>query len=204
MYAIRTTDITKAVPVIREGRIVAFPTGTSYGFGVDALQGHALQRLRNIKKRPHDKTFTVCMHEGLWKKYLDLSSSEKAFLSRYANTALTLLVHPTNKLAHLEQDGFIGLRVVDHPIMQSFVELLDVPITATSANISGEEPCYTPDDIEQKFPGRDGTTYDLSLGCILDAGPLQKGTQSTIAKLEHGNLQIIRQGSLILASNTSG
>lgn len=199
MYATRTTNISIAQKTIAEGRIVAFPTGTSYGLAVNALSGHALQRLRNIKKRPAEKTFSVFMDESLWDTYLDLSQEERELLQRYEHTALTLLVRPKKSLEHLAQDGRIGLRVIDNNMMGEFADMTNLPLTATSANVSGEEACYNPDDIEQALPAKDGTTYDLSLGCILDGGKLQPGHISTVASYSDGKMTVIRQGSLHLS-----
>ncbi len=202
MDIVRTTDVQKVIPYIQEGRVVAFPTGTSYGLAADALQGHALQRVRNLKKRPAEKTFTIFLDPKLWNRYLDLKESEEKFLTRYANTALTLLVKPKESLMYLAQDGLIGVRVIDHPMMAEFAEYAGVPLTATSANISGEPACYDGDCIEKSFPGKIGTTYDLSLAAILDAGTLRPGLISTIIKLQDGSVEIIRQGALVLNVNT--
>ncbi|MDA1168794.1 MAG: L-threonylcarbamoyladenylate synthase [bacterium] len=200
MYITKTTDVLRAVKIIQEGRIVAFPTGTSYGLAVNALFGHGLQRLRNIKKRPAEKAFSVFMKESLWDTYLDLTDKEREILHKFSHSALTLLVRPKPALEHIAQNGCIALRVIDHELMQGFADTTALPLTATSANISGQEAIYNPDEIEAVFPGKDGTTYDLSLGCILDGGNLQQGAMSTIAKYENGKLTIIRQGSLHLSS----
>lgn len=198
MDILHTTDVSRAISCIQEGRVVAFPTGTSYGLAADALQGHALQRVRNLKKRPQEKTFTIFLDENLLDKYLDLRIEEKNILDRYSNTALTLLVKPKESLMHIAQDGLVGIRVIDHPVMRELAERAGVPLTATSANISGEPACYDVACIEASFPGKVGTTYDLSLACILDGGTLRSGLISTIAQLENGKLKIVRQGALVL------
>jgi len=199
MYATKTTDISYAVQTILEGRIVAFPTGTSYGLAVNALSGHAIQRLRNLKKRPKEKTFTIFMKEALWDEYLALTDEERNILHRFSHTALTLLVRPKTPIEHIAQDGRIGLRVIDNEIMQQLADRTNLPLTATSANISGEDAIYNPEQIGAAFPAKDGTTYDLSLGCILDGGNLQPGNMSTITRFEDGAFTIIRQGSLQLS-----
>lgn len=191
-YAQTTQDIKAAVRAIKQGRIVAFPTNTAYGLAADALQGHALQRLRNLKQRPADKTFSVFIKDDLWDKFLNLTGQEKKYLSQNKNQPLTLLIQPKPPLAHLSQNGLIGLRVIDHPLMQELADAVEVPLTATSANISGQEACYTPACIERAFPGQiDETTYDLSLACILDAGQLPQKPPSTIVKLVDGKPKTI-------------
>ena len=203
-----TTDISLAVKIIQQGRVVAFPTGTAYGLAVDALQGHALQRLRNLKQRSLQKTFTVFMHQELWEQFLELTVEEKEVLSSLKQNPFTLLVKPKSALAHIAQDGFIGLRVIDHPIMQQLAEAVDVPLTATSANKSEQSACYDPACLQEQFPSRidlepnephsaGETTYNLSLGLILDGGQLPSNQASTIAQIDHGEVTIIRQGSLL-------
>ena len=204
MSILHTTDVSRAASYIQEGRVVAFPTGTSYGLAADALQGHALQRVRNLKKRPAEKTFTIFLDQSLWADHLNLREDEEKFLMRYPNTALTLLVKPKESLMHLAQDGLIGIRVIDHPMMRELAEYTRVPLTATSANISGESACYDTKCIESSFPGRVDTTYDLSLACILDSGVLRPGLVSTIVKLDGEKITIVRQGALVLNVNTVG
>jgi L-threonylcarbamoyladenylate synthase len=191
-----TQDISIAVDILAQGRIVACPTGTSYALAADALQGFALARLRQLKQRPQEKAFTIFLHESLWDTYLDLSPEERIFLKKNRNQAITLLVRPKTELAHVAQDGYVGLRVIDHPLMASLAMAYAKPLTATSANKSGQQPCHSPGCIQENFknPLADGSTYDLSLGIILDAGELPASLPSTIIKFEESKIKIIRPG----------
>lgn len=205
-----TSEVAEAVATIKSGRVAALPTGTSYALAVDALQGHALQRLRNVKRRPAEKSFTVCLAQELWEMHLSLSSAERRLLTRAEEEAapLTLLVQPRASLAHIAHDGRLGIRAVDHPLLRAVVAMTAVPLTATSANVTGEEPCVSAQCVLQTFPGlldphdpaiaRAGaTTYDLSLGCVLDAGELTPALPSTIAYLnEQTEPVVVRSGAL--------
>lgn len=209
-YITITQNVGSAAAHLKSGRLVAFPTGTSYGLAADAVQGWALQRLRNLKGRPSEKTFTVFMREDLYGQFLKLTSAEAALLKKMTNQPLTLLVKPTWELEHLAQDGRVGLRVIDHPVMQKLAEAVDVPLTATSANYNGEPPCFSPQEIQQVFSnplsddrlgetnprGASGTTYDLSLAAILDGGVLPTKKPTTIAKVVGEVITIIRPGEL--------
>lgn len=192
-----------ALEPLREGRLVAFPTGTAYGLAADAQQGFALQRLRNLKHRPTKKSFTVFLKETLWDNFFELTPEEKKLLQANQNQPLTLLVRPKPSLEHLAQENRIGLRVIDHPLMQSLADEFSGPLTATSANKSGEEPCYSPDAIEKTFPWLidQHNTYDLSLAAIIDAGELPPNPPTTIARLDGEKVTIIRQGSLLVTIN---
>lgn len=199
MYAIRTKDVQIAANIIRDGRVVAVPTGTSYGLAANALAGHAIARVRNLKRRPQEKPLSIFMSQNLWGKYLDLTSQEELFLKEHAGAALTLLVLPKINLEHLAHNGKIALRVIDHPLMAQLAEITQLPLTATSANISEQNACYDTVCITKSFSGKiDETTYDLSLGCILDGGALLERGSSTIAMLTDSGIQIIRQGALVL------
>ena len=200
-YVKVTTDVTSAAAYIRSGRVVAVPTGTSYGLAADALQGWAWQRLRNLKERPDEKTFTVFMRDELLPRYIDISREERDFLTEHQQKPVTLLVKPQESLAHLAQDGRVGLRVIDHPLMQQLAEAVDVPLTATSANKSGKEACLSPASITAAFPStsEEGTSYHLSLAAILDGGELAPKKPSTILRIDDGQIAVIRDGGFTLS-----
>ncbi|HBE90886.1 MAG TPA: hypothetical protein DDW41_06815 [Candidatus Andersenbacteria bacterium] len=211
LYSPLTSDITAAAAFITSGRIVAFPSGTSYGLAADATQGYALQRLRLLKGRPEDKSFTVMLNPALWGQYLQLTATETAFLTRAANQALTLLVKPQPSLEHLAKADLVGLRVIDHPLMNQLCQAMPVPLTATSANRTDEPACFSPECVQAAFPGllpddqlgeddphgASGTTYNLSLAAIIDGGTLPPHKPTTIVRLQkNGSLTVVRPGAV--------
>ena len=205
-----TKSPSKAASYISEGRIIAFPSNTSYGLAVNALDGHALQRLRNLKNRSDEKTFTIFLAPAIQSKYLDLTDTEQRIISKMTNKPLTLLVKPKASLQHLAKKGLIGLRVIDHSLMKKLAIQTMLPLTATSANKTGKPPCSSPQCIIKAFPGllpdnelnepdpqgASGTTYDLSLAAILDAGKLPQSQATTIAQLLNTKVKIIRSGAV--------
>lgn len=199
MHIPQTSAVSQAVQVIRQGRIVAFPTGTSYGLAADCQQGHALQRLRILKNRPADKTFTIFLLSKLWDHFLEFTASERKIIASLEQKPVTVLIRPKKSLAHLAQAGVIGLRMIDHPLMNKLAQAFAGPLTATSANRTGQPPCFDSACIQTTFknPQADGATYDMSLGCILDAGPLSPCLPSTIIKITNNNLEVIRPGAYI-------
>jgi len=216
-YAEIVQEASEAAQYIADGRIVAVPTGTSYGLAVDALQGWALQRLRLLKRRPQTKTFTVAVRQKDWRKYLRLTDEERALLSQMQDSALTVLVEPADSLAHLAQDGRIGVRTADHPHLQDLLAATRVPLTATSANIADTLACQDTACILQSFPGivpadqlgeehprgAVDTTYNLSLAAIIDGGSLPASAPSTIARIAGGQIEIVRDGAVSLEELTA-
>lgn len=201
MYISITKDITQAAKFVKDGRVVAVPTGTAYALACGALQGHALQRLRIIKQRPQEKTFTVFLKDEALLRYFEISQEEQMLWEKYRGQPLTLLLKPKTSLEHLAKNNRVGLRMIDHPGMQALADKVEVPLTATSANISGQLPAYSPAEILKQFKTTSeplNTTYNLSLAAILDGGLLPPNPPTTIAKLENGKIEILRQGSLRL------
>lgn len=209
-YSITTKDIQLAAKFISQGRIIAFPTGTSYGLAVNALDGHSLQRLRNLKGRPGEKPFTIFLSNKIWSKHLNLTDSENKILTGMNKKPLTLLVKPKSSLQHVAKNNLVGLRVIDHPDMEKLAAETMLPLTATSANKTDALPCSSPRCITKTFPGllpdsdlnetnpkgASDTTYDLSLAGIIDAGQLPPNKPTTIAQILNGNIKIIRPGAL--------
>lgn len=209
MYTTITKNVAEASQFVKEGRIVAVPTGTAYALACDALAGHALQRLRILKQRPQEKPFTVFMSKQAVYLYINILIHEQELWEKYAGQPLTLLVEPKEPLKHLAQDGRVGLRMIDHSLMQALADATQVPLTATSANISGQPPAYDSETILKQWPGVQedgptspsglrgaGTTYNLSLAAILDGGKLPQNPPTTIARLDGEKITIIRAGAL--------
>lgn len=203
-YATITKDHAPAAAAIAAGRVAAVPTGTSYALVADALQGHALQRVKHLKGRSPEKPFSVFLAAEKWDEFLQLTEQERRVLQALAGQPLTLLVTPAPDLVHLAHHDRVALRQIDRPEMAALAQALVRPLTATSANKSGQPACRTPRCIVENFPGKlDETTYDLSLAVILDAGELPKKPPTTIAKLENGTVSILRQGELTAADITA-
>lgn len=209
-YAPITNDIGFATDIIQQGRVVAVPTGTSYGLAADALQGHALQRVRNLKGREQKNPFSVFIAAEYINVYFKLSVKERELFDSYKTQALTLLLTPKEPARHLAHEGLVAVRMIDHPLMQELATSAQVPLTATSANISGQDPCFDTVCIQKSFPGlleptdtRHGditragtTTYDLSLGAIIGDQVLPKRKPTTLAKVVGDEVVVLRQGEV--------
>jgi L-threonylcarbamoyladenylate synthase len=197
MDPIHAITLTQAKHFIQSGRVVAFPTGTTYGLAADVSQGFALQRVRNLKRRPTEKTFTVFLTPSLYNQYFKLNPSDQQALAILVEQPVTVLLEPRSNLIHLAQDGLVGLRLIDHSLMRQLADITQLPLTATSANQSGQPACLSPACFSQQFPREVAShAYDLSLAGYLDAGTLPSSKPSTIIRLKHLGYEIVRPGSL--------
>ena len=82
----------------------------------------------------------------------------------------------------------IGIRIPAHPVAKALVELLNFPITGTSANLSGKGGC---NQIDQLSPA-----LIEHADLVLDAGRLKGGMGSTIVDVTTSPVVIIREGEV--------
>jgi len=180
----------RAVSIIAEGGIVAFPTESFYGLGVDATNSSAIERLFLVKKRnPSIPILILISSINELSKYAASIPSDALELGRrFWPGGLTMLLDASQDVPSLltAGTGKIGIRVSDHPLARALTLALNVPITGTSANISGEPPCTRADQVVECL----GAQIDL----ILDGG-VTKGTQpSTVLDVTSNPPLLIREG----------
>jgi len=122
------------------GKIWAYPTDTSFGLGVRVDDSAGLEKLKKLKNRPSEKYFSVMVRDWeMLQQYAEVP--EGLNLDWFLETPRTALLKPTDRLP---ETGFwpsdkVAFRVCTLP---EVAQHITVPVTATSANISGAEPIY--------------------------------------------------------------
>ena len=189
-------DYRRAVAVLAQGGIVAFPTETYYGLAVDPFNEKALTDLFRLKGRPLHKPFLVLIQDET--QLLSLVSSippaYRPLMQAFWPGPLTLVFPAVARLSSVltgDGDG-IGVRISPHPVARAFGQMWGRPMTATSANLSGMPAARTADEVRQFFG--DAVT------CILDGGQTPGGMSSTVVGLDQGELQLIRAGVIEFSS----
>lgn len=180
------------VGVIKRGGCIIYPTDTVYGLGVDALRSDCVERLFKIKKRPETKPVPIIVRDMEMVRKL-------AFTNGKIEKALAA-VWPGPVTAVLEKKGVVpriltagkntvGLRIPDCKFTRLLMEKLDRPLTATSANLSGEPALSSSMEVritfEATFPRPD---------LFLDAGDLPSRSPSTVLDLTGKQPKILRVG----------
>lgn len=183
--------LTRVVSLLAHGRLVAYPTGTSYGLAVNALDRAALEKLSALKHRAEEKSYTVLLPRSEPDEFVTWVAGERRAFAVLADQPVTILVRAKEPLAHLARDGRIGVRTPDHPFTRELVTLLPFPITATSANCDGQSPARTLPEIERLA----GTTHLF----VVDGGQLPPRLPSTIAVLSDQQWEINRAGDVTAA-----
>jgi L-threonylcarbamoyladenylate synthase len=178
-----------AITLLKDGAIV-YPTDTIYGLGVNALNEYAVERLFKIKKRPDDKPVPVLVSSlSMAKAIAFVDRDREKLLAEFWPGPYTFVLWKKKIVPRRLTGGkeTVAVRVPAHALCQSILREFEAPITATSANISGEVPVSSALSIAQRFVQEDDRP-DL----ILDAGILSELTPSTIIDLTHEPPKVLR------------
>lgn len=184
--------IDRAVGVLRAGGLVAIPTETVYGLAGLALSAAAVERIFIAKGRP--ATNPLIVHVDGVGMARGLASSWPESAERIARACwpgpVTVVVpkHARVPDAVTAGGGTVALRCPDHPIARRLIERLGEPLAAPSANRSQR---LSPTTAAHVLEGL-GPRVDL----ILDAGPCDRGIESTVVDCTVSPPVILRPGPL--------
>ncbi len=186
-----------AVELLRQGKIVAFPTETYYGLAVDPDCASAIARLFAVKKRQEHKPLLLLIENiaQLDTVVEDVPPEYWPMIDKYWPGPLTL-VFPAKATVNPKitgKSGTVGVRISPHPIARELVRLMGKPITATSANISGHPPAQSAHEVV--------TMLGDKIAYTVDGGPAAAGLCSTVVGLQNGRLTLIRPGQIDLSDS---
>ncbi len=187
--------IDRAVTILKEGGVIAYPTETFYGLGADAANEAAIEKIFTIKGRPSNNPVALIAgrEEDIWPLVAEIPSAAQRLMKAFWPGPLTLIL-PASLAVHSRLTagtGTIGIRISSHPIASALARTLGGPITATSANISGREECMTADRVLKTLGGK--------LNAIIDGGPTMGGKGSTIVDMTAEPPAILREGTVPLS-----
>lgn len=174
-------NIKKAAKALLRGVIVAFPTETVYGIGVNADDGTAIDSLYRLKQRPRDKKLAVIINEAddIIKYVKDMPQIARKLMDSFWPGPLTIVFT-------LPDNDTIGFRNSANHVVRDLIKCAGVPIVSTSANISGRPPATDAQQVK--------VDLDDSVGVILDGGPTRSEIPSTVVRIKGETFEIIRHG----------
>lgn len=182
----------KVKTVIQKNGSFVYPTDTVYGLGVNALQDKSIELLFRIKQRPETKPIPVMVKDiEMAKKLAFIDEKTEKILRAVWPGPVTVILEKREIVPDIltAGKGTIGLRISGCQFIQNLVSELNMPITATSANLSGGSSFSSSAEVIKIF--RDvNPRPDL----ILDAGELPEKLPSTILDLTGSHPKILRVG----------
>ena len=186
--------LNKAAELIKQGKIVVFPTETVYGIGTNGLDEQAVKRLYEIKQRPFDKPISLLVSnmEMVNNIAKDITEIEYKIMEKFFPGPLTIILKKKDIVPDIVTAGqeTVGVRMPAGKIARELVEMSGVPIAAPSANMSGEPSGTDFENVKKDFEGK--------ADFFIDGGISEIGISSTLVKVVDDKIQILRQGSITL------
>src|SRR5882672_11247219 len=183
-----------AADQIRAGEVLGMPTDTFYGLAADPFNLRAVDRVYDIKTRSRHKPLSLLIESVDQAEELAKALPEEfyALARRFWPGPLTIIVKAASRLPLkvTANTGNVALRVPNAKIPLEVVRAAAIPITATSANLSGETECTTALAVRDQLQDR--------ISIIVDGGTSPREVASTIVDLtdEEARWRIMREGAI--------
>jgi len=175
----------KTCETLDKGGIIVYPTDTIYGFGCDAFNDDAIQKLNLIKQRQGPMS-VLCPNIETGLSWMKLSNVEKENAKNKIEPETTIIVPIIDDIVSkliIGEAGSLGIRIPNHDFCINLAQNYSNPITTTSVNRSGQAPHTDPDEIAKEFHNE----IDL---CIDDG--VIKGKGSKIYQFKGNKWKVLR------------
>ena len=190
-------DLQSACDALRAGNVVAFPTETFYGLGCDALNPDAIGTVYVIKRRPYRMPLPVVIGDmtDIERVAVNISPTTRKLMNTFWPGSLSILFTASPDVPDLltAGTGRIAVRFSPHPDTIALCRTSRCVLTASSANVSGNPPVTSPEDL-------DPALGDRLAGVFVTPSAPGGGSPSTIVELlANGSeevVRVLREGSV--------
>lgn len=194
----------RAIDELRAGGLLAYPTETLFGLGVDARSAAAVERLLRWKGREAGRPLPVLVEDGAALERLGVAVSRltrRLFDAFWPGPLTVVLACPAIFAPGVaREDGAVGFRCSSHPLTAALARGAARggvgPLTATSLNRSGEPPACSVDEAARYCDGRPGSPVLLEGG---DSGSTT-GTPSSVLDMTGSRPRMLREGAISTAA----
>ena len=180
---------------ILEGGLIVFPTETVYGIGGNALSSSSAKNIFDAKGRPQDNPLIVHIKDP---KELELYIAKKPLFTELLIKSfwpgpLTLIFEKNLKIPYEVTGGLetVAIRIPNHLVALKLLKIIDVPLCAPSANISGRPSSTRFSHVLNDFNGK--------VDIMIDGGSSDIGLESTVLDLTQPIPVILRPGAVTKA-----
>jgi tRNA threonylcarbamoyl adenosine modification protein (Sua5/YciO/YrdC/YwlC family) len=180
--------VRRAVSVLEDGGIIAYPTDTVYGLGCDLLNKHAIDRLYVVKGMDRSQPLAfVCPDLSDIARYAIVDNQVYRVLRRFLPGPYTFILAATREVPKLVQmrRKNVGIRVPACEATRALARELGRPIISTTAARPGQEPFVDPHEIDATFRG---------LALVLDGGAGGL-VPTTVIDLTKSPPEVVREGA---------
>jgi len=171
--------VKEVIDFIRQGKIIVCPTDTVYGLIAKATDEKVVKKVFKIKKRQITKPIPIFVDSIKTAKQLaKINKQQEEFLRKVWPGRVTVVLERKKKKIYGVAKETIALRIPKYKMISLLLKKTKLPLTGTSANISGGPASYKIKEVLKQFKNQKERP-DL----VVDAGNLKKAKPSTIIDL---------------------
>jgi L-threonylcarbamoyladenylate synthase len=186
---LQPTQLDQAVQLLREHRLVAFPTDTVYGLGTLAFDGPTVLKLYVAKERPPEKAIPILIADiaDLDQVAIDVPPLAYRLMETFWPGALTIVVPKQPHIPiEVTTTDTVAVRIPDLDLARNLMRLTG-PLAVTSANRSAGPNPRTAQEVLDQLAGR--------IDAIVDGGETPGGVPSTVVDCTQAAPVILREGA---------
>ena len=187
-----TTGLCRAVTIIKNGGLVAFPTETVYGLGANGLDENAVPKIYEARGRPSDNPLILHISEFDEIKNIvkEIPDTAVILADEFWPGPLTMVLKKSDIVPYRTTGGLesVAVRMPSNKIAREFIKMTGVPVAAPSANASGRP---SPTKASHVLGDLDG-----KIDMVIDGGTVDIGLESTIVEVT-GEIPIILRPGFI-------
>lgn len=187
------SQLQKAIDLLNQNEVVAFPTETVYGLGAKIDSDLALKKIFSTKERPFFDPLIV--HVDTIEKAKTCFNNWNAIAETLAKHfwpgPLTLVMAKSYLISDVITSGLssVGVRIPKHDLALNLLREVKIPLAAPSANKFGKTSPTTAAHVKKEF----GDSV-----FVLDSEPCQVGIESTVLLVrENSEISILRRGAVV-------
>ncbi|MCU0403701.1 MAG: L-threonylcarbamoyladenylate synthase [Chitinophagaceae bacterium] len=185
-------SIREAADWLRQNEVIAIPTETVYGLAGNALSEEAVVKIFKAKNRPFFNPLIIHTHsrEGIASFVKNIPPEAHIIVEQFSPGPVTFLLEKKDHVPDLVTGGHhkVAVRIPNHPLTLSLLNMIDFPLAAPSANRFGYVSPTTANHVMEGLTGL--------IPYILDGGPCVVGVESTIVDFEDNEVIIRRKGGI--------
>lgn len=179
------------IKTLKDGKLVIMPTDTIYGIIGDATNEDVINKVYEVKERPHDKPLLILVSNFsmLHELVTEIPKETEKIIKKFWPGPLTILFKKSSKVSDTltANSSLVAIRMPNDKRLLNIMNHLNRPLISTSANISSHNAITNPNQLEEKMKEK----IDL----IVDEGTVNNEA-STLITIVNGKIEILREGSL--------
>lgn len=189
------SELERAATLIQAGQLVAFPTETVYGLGASVFDRQAILSIFQVKGRPSDNPLIVHVHSV--EQVAQVACAIPPLFYRLAEAfwpgPLTCVLKRHPQIPSLVSAGLesVAVRMPSHKIALELIRLVQAPLVAPSANLSGKPSPTALKHVLEDFDG--------NIAAVIEGGESEFGIESTVISLLDEKPVLLRSGSITKA-----